>query len=282
MVGIARPPGLPDFERPPINEVVLSVQFKALSEFGNGHVGLLWERFRSEYPELKEHAVIQPTFETFGVSAQPSQGLQIERLLSPPMSRFWFVEANGHDLIQVQQDRFLHNWRKREDEQRYPHYEAIRERFSAELNTFASFLKEEQLGELLPNQCEVTYVNVIALSDGTNAHQNLEMITPLWTGALSETIDLVPDSATIQARYVIHRDEKPIGRVHVSFTPAHRVIDKEPVIRMEITARARPSEETIEAALRLLDRERIEVVKLFTAATTPAMHAVWERIYATQ
>ena len=52
--------------------------------------------------------------------------------------------------MQIQQDRIVHNWRRREAEQEYPRYEAIRESFrlSAE---FQRFLSDENVGKITPN-----------------------------------------------------------------------------------------------------------------------------------
>jgi uncharacterized protein (TIGR04255 family) len=273
----SRPPDLPNFNRPPINEVVLSVQFRALSNFGNGHVGVLWSKFRKDYPELAEKPPIQAAFETFGGGLPSPQGIQIETLLAPPMSRFWFTNIGGNELIQVQQDRFLHNWRRREEEQIYPHYEAIRERFERELKIFETFLQEEKLGELKANQCEVTYINVIGLEAATNPHLALDAVTPLWAGTLSEEIALARENAQFQCRFILLEDDKPIGRVHVICTPALMVNERKPVIRLEITARAKPTDDSVAAALRLVDKERAYVVRMFAAVTTPDMHKLWER-----
>lgn len=277
MAKIPRPPSLPDFRRPPITEVVLSIQFRALVAFGNAHVGLLWSKFDQKYPHVNEQPPLQAAFETFGSPRPTAPGIQIETILVPPMSRFWFVEASGHELVQVQQDRFLHNWRKREDEQRYPRYEAIRQRFEREVETFETFLREKQLGELKPNQCEVSYINVIEPPEGMDPHQALQQITPLWNGELSESSPLEFESNSVQCRFIMRENDRPIGRVHVSFVPAYRATNQKPVIRLEITARAKPFDESVESAFRLLDRQRREVVSTFAATTTPAMHQIWER-----
>jgi uncharacterized protein (TIGR04255 family) len=276
MSQLTRPSGLPDFVRPPINEVVLSVQFRALPKFGNGHIGMLWNRYRKDYPELEEKPALQSDLETFGVGQPAPQGIHIQTLLAPPMSRFWFVNSSGHELIQVQQDRFLHNWRQREEEQPYPHYEVVRERFEQELAVFEKFARDENLGELKMNQCEVTYINVIEIEE-TKPFLALEKITPLWTGDLSEEIELERENAQIRFSLRLLEGGKPIGRVHVKFDPAHRNLDRKQVIRLEITARAKPTDESVAAALHLLDEERKYVVRTFAAATTRAMHELWER-----
>ena len=77
-----KPADLPDFKKPPVSEVVLSLQFASISTFRSIHVGLLWQRFRREYPKVSEQAPLQATFETFGVvPANPGSFFQIEALL---------------------------------------------------------------------------------------------------------------------------------------------------------------------------------------------------------
>src|SRR6266536_5879861 len=273
-----RPHGLPDFRRPPIDELVLSIQFGSLTKFRSGHIGVLWNEFRREYPKMTEQMPLLPAFETFGVPPQaPVSGIQIENLLASPMSRFWFEEANGYELIQIQQDRVIHNWRKRDEQQRYPRYETIRDRFRIEVERFTKFVSDENLGEVKPNQCEVSYINVIDLPDGENPHQYLERITPLWAGNYSEEFLLECENVSFQTRYVLREDDKPFGRVYVTFASVFRVQDSRPVIRLEITARGRPKNASIDEAFRVLDDERKIVVRTFAAVTTPAMHELWER-----
>lgn len=272
-----RPTDLPDFERPPINEVILSIQFDSLRKFGNAHVGRLWNEFRAEYPKISEQAPLPPVFETFGV-LQPPPGMKLEAFLSPPMSRYWFEASDEVELIQIQQDRILHNWRKRQATQEYPHYEAIRNRFEADVKRFEEFLKSNNLGEIRPNQCEVTYVNTINLPGGVDAHQHLERITPLWVGTLSQASALEIEDAVIRARYVLKVSGKPYGRVHVRFAPAVLTADRSPIIRLEITARAKPENPSISDAFRLLDDERESVVRTFAEVTTREMHDFWGRI----
>jgi uncharacterized protein (TIGR04255 family) len=213
-----KPADLPDFKKPPVSEVVLSLQFASIPTFRSIHVGLLWQRFRREYPKVSEQAPLQATFETFGVvPANPAPFFQIEALLSPPVSRYWFEEQDGNELLQVQQDRIVHNWRKREADQDYPRYEAIRSRFASDVEKFTNFLATESLGELRPNQCEVTYINTIEIPGGGDMHGCLERVTPLWTGHFAEQYPHQLENATIQCRFVLCAERKPFGRAYVTF-----------------------------------------------------------------
>ena len=51
-----------------------------------------------------------------GSPAQP----EVELLENPPLPRVWFLEPNGNKLIQVQRERFHHNWRKINPGDEYP------------------------------------------------------------------------------------------------------------------------------------------------------------------
>src|SRR5690349_15910910 len=98
-----RPDDLPDFTNPPVTEVVLGVQFNNLSGFQAPHLGLVWEKFRSNFPHIEEHPPIQPAFETFG--SNPGMSLVMPLVLPPWMPRIFFVNDDRTQLLQVQRDR---------------------------------------------------------------------------------------------------------------------------------------------------------------------------------
>ena len=203
--------------------------------------------------------------------------MQIETLLAPPLPRYWFENLGQPDLLQVQQDRIVHNWRQQSDNSLlYPRYEPIKERFKNEVDIFAAWLEEEGLGAIRPNQCEVTYVNIIMPPDQSAPHK-MESITPLWTGQFSEALANQFERAVIQTTFLISADGKPLGRVYANFQPAFRQSDLSPVIKLEITARGRPKGETLEDAFNFLDLGREQVVRTFAAVTASEMHKVWGR-----
>jgi uncharacterized protein (TIGR04255 family) len=247
----------------------------------SAHIGLLWARFRAEYPDVSEQAIINAAFETFGTSPLPGPIIQFEQFLSPPMPRYWFEKRGTPDLLQVQQDRIVHNWRKQEDHPVYPRYETLRERFKDEVDRFLGFLDDEKLGELRPNQCEVTYTNIIELQDSEKVHDRLEEITSLWTGHMGERLDAELENASVQLNFKLLEERKPAGRVHVSFLPANLKSDpSKEVIRLDITARGRPKHETPNSAFEFFDFGRRAVVTTFAAVTKPSMHSVWGRTNA--
>jgi hypothetical protein len=77
--GAARPSDLPDFSLPPVNEVILSLQFATLEKLRSYHIGLLWSEFKAEYPDISEQQPISAAFETFG-TVWPAPGSVDTRL----------------------------------------------------------------------------------------------------------------------------------------------------------------------------------------------------------
>jgi uncharacterized protein (TIGR04255 family) len=268
-------PDLPTFETPPVIEVLLSIQFASIAGFGSIQAGMLWQELREVYPTVSERAPLEPVFETFGERPPSSVPLRFEALLTPPMPRFWFETSDREHLVQVQQDRLVHNWRRIEGRP-YPRYEAIRTRFHQEMGRITAFLAREKLSAPLPNQCEVTYINIITLPDGANPHVALERITSLWGGwEHDDTLGPI-ETADLKFFYLMRADGHPIGRVHVTFRPVWLLTDSSPAIQLEITARGKPRDASLESAFRLLDAERQEIVRTFKHVTTPEMHTLWK------
>src|SRR5438874_351227 len=114
---------LPAFLNPPVTEVVISVQFDPLAKLAVPLLGLLWQRFRDEYPRFEQHPSLPPVIERLGVRATQSQ-LRIE-MGGNVAVRLWFLNKDGDQLVQVQNDRFIRNWRRvpKVVDQQYPRFE---------------------------------------------------------------------------------------------------------------------------------------------------------------
>jgi uncharacterized protein (TIGR04255 family) len=272
----SRPDNLPDFAHPPVTEVALSIQFASLERVGSVHAGLLWLLFKDDFPTVTEHAAIPPAFETFG-SRPALAASHIELMMEPRPSRFWFHKGDDSELIQVQRDRFVHNWRKQGPEDVYPRYERIRERFEEELKLVQKFLGEGDLGTLRPNQSEVTYINHIGSAD-IDLHRHPEEALTCLAPYSFDGLPGEPENSRLQLRFAISgADDKPIGRLHIVAAPVFRTSDGMPLLQLTMTARGRPEAETVESALAWLDIGRRAVVRGFAAVTTPKMHEIWGR-----
>ena len=77
------------------------------------------------------------------------------------------MNSAGTEMIQIQNDRFIKNWRKCGENEEYPRYaKTVKPAFERDFREFLAFLADENLGAVKVNQCEVTYVNHIVAGDG--------------------------------------------------------------------------------------------------------------------
>ncbi|MEK7996277.1 MAG: TIGR04255 family protein [Planctomycetota bacterium] len=270
----SRPPRLPSFDRPPVTEVVLSLQFGMLGAMTSPYIGYLWARFRDRYPKVTEQLPVDAFFETFGtppIAQQPT--IRFEQLTGPPTIRYWFESADETSLCQVQQDRLIHNWRKRDSE--YPRYEAVRAELVKDLETFEEFLQSEKLGALNFNQSEISYINTIDLPGGDDPHGAIEQVISTWSRL--DGVDRDLEDVVFRARFLMSKDGVPNARLHVNLTPAIRTTTMAHVVQLEMTYRGKPEAEDRASALKLLDEGRAAIVVAFADMTTPEMHDHWGR-----
>jgi uncharacterized protein (TIGR04255 family) len=265
-----RPAHLPDYKNPPVSEVMLGVQFRPPTGYTQIRAGEVWNLFRAEYPKVEEHPPITPTFETFG----PRQVVQVPFSLMTGAShdRFWFISEAETELIQFQEDRMLHNWRQMGvAENAYPRFEAMMAKFEDELRTFSTFVGGLAPQELEINQCEVTYINVIAL-------HVIEGSRPgTWIKGFDLPVGAPEDFSYTFRRIIQSEGGQPSGRLICEILSG-RTSEQEPVIRMTITVRGAPSSSRIEDALTYLKEGRDLIVLAFTEFTTDFAHRQWERV----
>jgi len=269
---------LPNFKHPPVVEVALSVQFDTLP-MRIAHFGLLWSKFKDNFPNLEDKPPLEAVFETFDPPSFQRPSIKAKFLdMVPPRS--WFLNDKKDQLIQFQQDRFIHNWKKVGEEDQYPRYETIRESFVDELQSFDAFIKEQELGSLNPNQCEITYVNRISAAGVWNGHGRLDKVLTIISKDTSDDFLPTPEDMRIAVRYII-RDEKenPIGRLHVSAEPAFTHPDNAPAFILKLTARGKPLGPGVSGVIDFLNIGREQIVRGFASITTQRMHDdnVWER-----
>jgi uncharacterized protein (TIGR04255 family) len=271
---------LPDFERPPVVEVAISLQFKPLELLRSAHFGFLWERFRLEgLPLTEDHGEIEPAFEEIETRGTPRIGVRLRAFDdAPPLPRVWFLNEAQNELVQVQRDRLIVNWRQGARSEPYPRYDSIRSRFSSALNVFSSFAASEKLGEIIPMQCEVTYVNHILAGEGWSTHADLDRVITMWENRYSESYLPRPEDAAFQTRFLM-ADEggMPLGRLHVQLQSAYRSVDKHPIFELNLTARGAPQSADFAAAFRLFDQQHEWIVRGFACLTEKEMHSIWRR-----
>jgi uncharacterized protein (TIGR04255 family) len=193
------------------------------------------------------------------------------------MPRVFFVRSDRTQLLQLQRDRFLHNWRKVGDDDQYPRFEKMLTTFEGSFSAFRDFVTTRGLGEVRPNQCEITYINQVVLRAGESFYSGLQRIFDTVVKSPQTTILGVPDDARLLLRYVlVNEDDAPIGRLIVAAEPAKR-LDGANIIQLVLTARGSPTTPELEAVSQFFQFGRRCIVTTFAEITAPAMHREWGR-----
>ena len=264
-----RPDHLPDFGKPPLNEVALGVQFSPPIGYLQIRSGEVWSLFKSDYPVVQEQPPLEPAFETFGLQYGQFGG-RIGFFSGAMHNRFWFLRNDGDELVQFQQDRLLHNWRKVGDQtNEYPRFEQMIERFGAEVRRLQTYFSTLSPQALVINQCEVSYINHIEVGTGP-----LNLSTWL-RGMVIEGVEF--DDVNIGLREVIRGENgQPIGRITYEVAAGFKP-DGKRIIVLNLTARGAPKGTDIDSALQFIALGRELIVLRFAQVTTEGAHKAWER-----
>jgi uncharacterized protein (TIGR04255 family) len=265
----------PVFDRPPVEEVAIGVYFNPIAALDSVRIGLLWERWRQRYPHAEEQPPLPPVVpESFG---KPSLSQTV--IFGPAaFPRIWYQSQDRDQLVQVQRDRVVHNWRRLAATQPYPHYDALRPRFEEDAADFFSFIAE--LGHEPPpiGQAEVTYVNAIPVGDSGSGELLAKLVAP-WSGEMSDSFLPEPDDVALTVRYRIPGpDGEPVGRLYITAQPSYRQNPEgriEELILLQLFARGAPIGSGLTGALAFLDRGHEWLVRAFKSVTTPEFHHEW-------
>lgn len=267
---------LPSYRLPPIDEVAIAVQFQGIERFSLAY-GAFFERVRDKFPSYEEHDPIPVQFETFGRSQETGSEISLESL---SLRRGWYVSADGHELVQLQPNRLVQNWRKIEGKGEYPRFPAVFGRFQENFKVISEVLSDLGLAELSANQAEITYFNNILLLEGENHITAFERVFN-WPQAASLTQEagdfrLEPEGAnlTVGFRVFAPGSEAPSARLVATAVPAETEAGKK-IVRFQLRFRGPPGRDcSLEDFLQV---GRAAIVRSFTDLTSPACHTIWGR-----
>jgi uncharacterized protein (TIGR04255 family) len=179
-------------------------------------------------------------------------------------------------IIQIQRDRFLHNWKKAQPLDDYPRYSWVIDRFRSVYTQFEAFITEIGLGAVKPKQYEMTYVNHILCPEGASAADRIQDVFPDLTWR-HDPRRFLPSAEAChwRASFKLPAD---CGRLHVSIRTATRVMDSTPMILLDLTARGMAATPSREDMWAWFDMAHEWIVRGFTDMTSAtAQTDEWER-----
>lgn len=210
---------LPRYLKPPVSEVVCGVLFERLASFKAPHSGLFWSQFKDSFP-VCEHA------NRLGPFVAEDFPLMLPRV--------WLVSEDKRHIIQLQDDRFLFNWRRVEASDTYPGFETIYELFSSRYLQFKKFVEGEGLGSIKVKECELTYVNQIEESGQASSIERVNQAFPdlAWDGEAR----FLPPPIGVSWQGVFRLPQGK-GTLTSKLQTANRKADDQPILVFELAAR---------------------------------------------
>jgi uncharacterized protein (TIGR04255 family) len=233
---------------------VLGVQFAPIEGFTSGHFGWYWKNFLDEsWVRTREATLLLDQFEKFGAEEDwkllglPAH-LQLRAKTVGPY-RLQIINVNDDRMIQIQNTRFHYNWKGGKGS--YPGFERVFPEFLTELDRFRAFLRHAGLGEIAPNQWEVTYVNHVPKGHLWQTPADWHTIFPALFARQTELGAVRFEGVSGEWHYEIPPRR---GRVHASVQHARAGSHDNEVLALNLTARgpigSGPSSGDVTAGLR--------------------------------
>lgn len=261
-----RPIDLPSFANPPLDEVVIGVQFAPIPNYTSIHSHGIWRLFKEDFPTAQEHPRIAPQFETFGGSnPAPNTGLRV----GPPQggNRIWFLSKTEDQVIQFQQDKLLTNWRKRPSLKPYPRFEICAQSFEDCLERLSEHCQSEFSYSLDINQAEVSYINIIPVED----FSEIDFWSKHWSANASNV-----EALNINFSEVVERaNGAPYARLSCVIQSVYTVDRKNKGFSVSLTFRGRPDGNNMRSAMDFIVSGRRHIVSKFEEMTTNEAHQYW-------
>lgn len=199
------------FKNPPLNEVVIGVQFVGLN-WQIQHYGSFYDLVKNDFQLT--HAV--PPL------AQPFEQAGFKLMSGAELPRAWYEEKDGPFLLQIQPDRFLLNWRKKDSSNyEYPHFQEFFERFKKEFQRFKEFCTRSSIGNPRIETYELTYINhIVSGSQGisvlelSSLFNHLSFLSEFKTSKIFG-MDLVYTAENYQIKHTVKKGIRNTDRKEI-------------------------------------------------------------------
>lgn len=254
---------LPSYKNPPVNEVVCGMRFHPPGKLLVPHIGLLWDKFRDEYPII-QHA--HPIASATGLTP-------VDIKTGLPLPRIWFINKSEDQLIQFQFDQFYFNWRRKQSD--YPRYNYVIKNFEKALNIILDFFAKFELGTFKPIEYELSYINHIPKGDGWNTINDLSKIFSgfVW-GQTKKSFLPNPEKVAWQVEFPL-KEKK--GRLIVNLSQGILVKDQVPVLILKLKTTGIVQSANQETHREWFDLAHEWIVRGFTDLTTHEIQEFWGR-----
>jgi uncharacterized protein (TIGR04255 family) len=272
--------------RPPVNEVVISVSLQPQPVVESPRLLVGLGRILADFPQVTEVLPYEmPAEQPFEEQVLQPAAQRIQIVSSPPTQRRYWLTASDSSplLLQVQSNYFALNWRRQEDDEDYPGFDRLTERFQRYLSLFEEAVISQGGKPLRASQLELTYINILR-PDG------------LWGGTkdLPRVINLnIPGMDRFEQLNLAYSEPVKThlgsfyGRLHAAVSTGYlpkaepaelrplRAPDLVPIINLSITTRSARFEKGTKAVGQRFGPAHDAITDAFKRLTTDAARRKW-------
>ena len=265
---------LPEFEDPPVIEVVIGVQFAPLQVFSGAHAGWFWKQFLGDgWDSAVEVPRVQDAYEKFVDERQFMPPIGITFRGPRETERTQIMSSTTGRMIQIQDTRFILNWRMTTFAPIYPSFESLKGEFFDHLNSFGRFAEVAGTPNLELNQWEVVYVNHIPRGELWDSLKDWNNVLNFFAVPDAQASGLECETYAGHWSLVLPDNR---GRLQISIQHGRADGgDGAEILVLQLTSRGPLSgEKSLHEDLEL---GHSAIVSTFTAMTTGTAHKIWGR-----
>lgn len=255
------------YTNPPVDEVVIGLRFQHLEPLTVAYWGRLWDRYAGQFPRCDQ----QPRL------AGPAKAEGEEVGIPPDCPRVWFIDQPGNRLVQAQSDCFFYNWRRLTGDDQYPGFGCLFKEYQGHLQTFRDFVKELGLGEIVVRQAELSYIDVVPLTQQNDCVAELGSIFPDLRWRDGRPTVLARGAAVVwNTQFVLPGED---GTLRVAVATGTRRADGDKIVRLEICAVCRHDQATVEMTEPWFQNAHVVMSQSFSYLTDPEVQrSDWGRV----
>lgn len=259
---------LPGFDLPPVREIVIAIQFVPVPQFGIREAVAVSRTFEG-WEIVDVLPALDPIVEG-PLGEATGHGLRFG--LGTPPQRVVLSSDGGHRIAQVQQDRVAAHQRRDGERPSFAAVHALLRQVTARASGGLQkmLLEPPHQAELV----EVIYDNIVRMGGGwrdlADVHRLLRIVDD---DPGDEPYDRV-EQVQVGFTYLLREGQQFRGRLRVSAEP-YIVPGEQPAVRLQLISRRIVGDRDLDS---VLEQSHADIVKAFTAVTTPEMHEQWRRI----
>ena len=257
---------LPSYQRPPVNEVAVGIHYVSDMALGLRDMFRIHSFFEDRYPGLEEYPLLPKIVESADQMPSVEFAFVGGQAILP---RLWFVGVSPTEIVQLQRDRLVVNWRKMTESDTYLRFDAhVKPAFIDAHRRLVLALDEMGSTEPAIERIEVAYVNAIIMESGDTLATVLRPLRP------SEERGFLPEVDGLQMQLTYKVPQLDGGSLLIGIGSATRKEDGASTVIMQLTVRAK-TDGTFDHALQCIDVAREWIVRGFTDMSTDLMHERW-------